>query len=209
LRGRLRTIGGWLLAVALLLGLAGCDQTKKPAFRGVDISGAPFGQRLALHDHNGRAVTLETFKGKVVVVFFGYTHCPDVCPTTLSDIAAAFKLMPQGLPDKVQVLFVSVDPERDTPAVLKAYVPYFHPSFLGLHGSLEEVAQAARDFRIVYRKHVEPGADGYLVDHSAGSYVLDSHGRLRLYLPYGHKPQDIANDLSALFKAEGQEAGGA
>jgi protein SCO1/2 len=208
LQGNLRAIG-WLLAFTLALGLAGCDHTKKPAFRGVDISGAPFGQRLALHDHNGRAVTLDTFRGKLVVLFFGYTHCPDVCPTTLSDLAEAFKLMPKGLPDKVQVLFVSVDPERDTPEVLKTYVPYFHPSFLGLHGTPEQVAQAAREFRIVYRKHVEPGAEGYLVDHSAGSYVLDSRGRLRLYLPYGHAPQDIANDLMNLLKEEGQEAGGA
>lgn len=206
--GHLRTLG-WLLAVALLFVAAGCDQTKKPAFRGVDISGAPFGQRLDLHDHNGRAVSLDTFRGKLVVLFFGYTHCPDVCPTTLSDLAAAFKLMPTGSPDKVQVLFVSVDPERDTQEVLKAYVPYFHPSFLGLHGRPGEVAQAAKDFRIVYRKHVEPGADGYLVDHSAGSYVLDGRGRLRLYLPYGHKPQDIANDLSTLLQVDSQEAGGA
>lgn len=188
----------WLL---LALGLAGCDQPTKPAFRGSDISGSNFGLSLALHDHNGRAVTLETFRGKLVVLFFGYTHCPDVCPTTLSDMAEAFKLMPDGASDKVQVLFVSVDPERDTPEVLKAYVPYFHPTFLGLHGSPTQVAQAAKDFRIVYRRHVEPGASGYLVDHSAGSYVLDGHGRLRLYLPFGHTPQDIAHDLLTLLKA--------
>jgi len=191
----------WLLAVTLMLSLVGCDQPTRPAFRGSDISGSNFGLSLTLTDHNGRAVTLDTFKGKLVVLFFGYTHCPDVCPTTLSDMAAAFKLMPEGAPDKVQVLFVTVDPERDTAEVLKAYVPYFHPTFLGLRGSPEQVAQAAKEFRIVYRRHVEPGADGYLVDHSAGSYVLDSQGRLRLYLPFGHTPQDIANDLLALLKA--------
>lgn len=191
-----------LLALTLALILAGCDQAPKPAFRGSDITGANFGLRLDLADHNGRAVTLESFKGKLVVLFFGYTHCPDVCPTTLSDMAEAFKLMPAGASGKVQVLFVSVDPERDTPEVLKAYVPYFHPSFLGLHGSPEQVAQAAREFRIVYRRHVEPGAGGYLVDHSAGSYVLDGHGRLRLYLPFGHKPQEIADDLLTLLKAD-------
>jgi len=199
----------WLLAATLLLCWAGCDQPKQPAYSGSDITGANFGLRLALTDHNGRAVTLDTFRGKLVVLFFGYTHCPDVCPTTLTDMAEAFKLMPKGAPERVQVLFVTVDPERDTPEVLKAYVPYFHPTFLGLHGSQEQVAQAAKDFRIVYRKHVEPGASGYLVDHSAGSYVLDSHGRMRLYLPFGHTPQDIANDLLALLKTDGLEAGGA
>lgn len=191
----------WLIALSLALSLSGCDQAPKPAFRGSDISGANFGQRLALTDHHGRAVTLESFRGKVVVLFFGYTHCPDVCPTTLSDMAEAFKLMPDGAADKVQVLFVSVDPERDTQEILKVYVPYFHPSFLGLLGSSEEVAQVAKEFRIVYRKHVEPGATDYLVDHSAGSYVLDTHGRPRLYLPFGHTPQDIANDLLILLKA--------
>ncbi len=192
----------WLIALSLALSLSGCDQAPKPAFRGSDISGANFGQRLALIDHNGRAVTLESFRGKVVVLFFGYTHCPDVCPTTLSDMAEAFKLMPDGVSDKVQVLFVSVDPERDTQEILKAYVPYFHPSFLGLRGSPEQVAQVAKEFRIVYRKHVEPGATDYLVDHSAGSYVLDGHGRPRLYLPFGHTPRDIANDLLILINAE-------
>lgn len=192
----------WLTLLLLVLSVAGCEQPVQPIYRGSDITGSNFGLKLALNDHNGRAVTLETFKGKVVVLFFGYTHCPDVCPTTLSDIATAFKLMPEGAPDRVQVLFVTVDPERDTPEVLKAYVPYFHPTFLGLHGSAVQVAQSAREFRIVYRRHVEPGAEGYLVDHSAGSYVLDSQSRMRLYLPFGHKPEDIANDLMTLLKAE-------
>jgi protein SCO1/2 len=203
-----REVVRWLLVFALLLGLAGCDQPKPPTYRGSDITGADFGLHLALNDHNGRAVTLNTFRGKLVVLFFGYTHCPDVCPTTLTDLAEAFKLMPKGASDKVQVLFVTVDPERDSPEVLKSYVPYFHPSFLGLHGTPEQVAQVAKDFRIVYSKHVEPGASEYLVDHSAGSYVLDGHGRMRLYLPFGHSPQDIAKDLSALLKADGLEAGG-
>ena len=192
----------WLTVILLALSVAACEQPAQPIYRGSDITGSNFGLKLALNDHNGRAVTLDSFKGKVVVLFFGYTHCPDVCPTILSDIAAAFKLMPAGAPDKVQVLFVTVDPERDNPEVLKAYVPYFHPSFLGLHGSAAQVAQSAKEFRIIYRRHVEPGAEGYLVDHSAGSYVLDSQGRMRLYLPFGHKPEDIANDLMTLLKAE-------
>ncbi len=189
------------LALSLLLWIAGCGVGPSPEYKGTDIAGADFGKRLALTDHNGRAVSLETFQGKLVVSFFGYTHCPDVCPTTLLDMAQALKLMEPGVAGKVQVLFVSVDPERDTPETLKAYVPYFHPLFLGLHGTPEQVEAAAREFKVVYRKHVEPGATGYLVDHSAGSYVLDASGRLRLYLPFAHPPGDIAHDLSTLARA--------
>lgn len=195
---------GLFLALILfgLLGLAGCGGESEPLqFKGTDITGADFGRTLALTDHNGRRVSLETFRGKLVVLFFGYTHCPDVCPTTLSDMALAFKLMGPDAVDKVQVLFVSVDPERDTPEILKAYVPYFHGSFLGLYGTPEQVAVAANEFKVMYRKHVEPGATGYLVDHSAGSYVLDGNGRLRLYLPFAHPPQDIAQDLNTLLRA--------
>lgn len=184
------------------LTLLACERPVKPAFQGSDITGADFGRHLALNDHNGRRVDLNTFRGKLVVLFFGYTHCPDVCPTTLSDMAAAFELLPNGMPDKIQVLFVTVDPERDTPEVLRAYVPYFHPTFLGLHGDAEAVARAAREFRVVYRRH--GGDGGYLIDHSAGSYVLDAQGRLRLYLPFGQAPETIAQDLSTLFKGDSE-----
>lgn len=194
----LRLLGCLVLALALL----GCQRTvNEPSFTGTDITGADFGRQLALTDHHLRPVTLKTFQGRLVVLFFGYTHCPDVCPTTLSDMDAALKSMPPEAAAKVQVLFVTVDPERDTPEVLKAYVPYFNPTFLGLFGSESEVARVAKEFRIVYRRHVEPGASGYLVDHSAGSYVLDGQGRLRLYLPYGHPAADIAADLLALLEA--------
>lgn len=197
-----------LVGVALLVHLlAGCGDSALDV-KGRDITSssefqiaAKAGERhLALIDHNGRAVTLASFKGKVVVLFFGYTHCPDVCPTTLSDMAQAMKLLRPEEEAKVQVIFASVDPERDTPEILKAYVPFFHPSFLGLYGTPEQVAQAARDFKIVYRKHVEPGASSYLVDHSAGSYVLDQTGRLRLYLLFAMPPADIAHDLSVLLR---------
>jgi protein SCO1/2 len=190
-----------IVALVLALSLFGCGDRPLDV-RGSDITGADFGKRLALTDHNGRAVTLEDFRGKWVVLFFGYTHCPDVCPTTLSDMAQALKRLAPGVAERVQVLFVSVDPERDTPDTLKAYVPYFHPDFLGLYGSPSQVESAAREFKVVYRKHVEPGATGYLVDHSAGSYVLDREGRLRLYLPFGHSPADIAHDLTALSRSE-------
>ena len=189
----------WALAASLLL--AGCSEPEPSPFKGTDITGVDFGKALALRDHHGQPRTLEDFRGKLVVLFFGYTHCPDVCPTTLSDMAQAFKLLGPEAAAQVQVLFVTVDPERDTPAVLEQYVPYFHPSFLGLYGSAEEVARVAREFRVVYRKHTEPGASGYLVDHTAGSYVLDRQGRLRLFLPFAHPPQDIAHDLSRLLQA--------
>ncbi len=194
-------MGRLLLAGLLSLSaLAGCGGDG-PGFKGSDITGADFGKILALTDHNGRQVTLDSFRGKLVVLFFGYTHCPDVCPTTLSDMAQALKLLPPDVAAKVQVLFISVDPERDTADTLKAYVPYFHPSFLGLLGDTAQIQSAAREFQVVYRKHVEPGATGYLVDHSAGSYVLDGEGRLRLYLPFAQTPKDIAHDLAILGKA--------
>lgn len=198
-----------LFGLVFALGLAACDAGAPLDVKGTDIThAAEFKQvsgagerRLALKDHNGRPVTLASFKGKIVVLFFGYAHCPDVCPTTLSDMAQALKLLHPAEASKIQILFVSVDPERDTPETLKAYVPYFHPDFLGLYGTPEQVAQAAREFRVVYRKHVEVGATDYLVDHSAGSYVLDSKGVLRLFLPFAMPPTDIAHDLSTLLRA--------
>lgn len=196
----------------LVLFLTGCgaDASLPPLWdiKGTDISNsaafkfeADAGQILALVDHNSRPVSLDTFKGKHVVLFFGYTHCPDVCPTTLSDMAQAIELLGPEQAGKVQVLFVTVDPQRDTPEILKTYVPYFNPGFLGLHGTPEQIAKAAREFKIVYRKQVEPGASDYLIDHSAGSYVLDTQGRMRIYLPFATPPADIAHDLAVLMKA--------
>jgi protein SCO1/2 len=198
----------WFGCLVLALGLVACDAQAPLDVKGADIThAAEFkpvdgdgARRLALTDHNGRPVTLATFKGKVVVLFFGYTHCPDVCPTTLSDMAQALKMLRPEDASKIQVLFASVDPERDTPEILRSYVPYFHPDFLGLYGTPDQVARAAREFRVVYRKHVESGANDYLVDHSAGSYVIDAKGSLRLYLPFAIPPKDIAHDLSVLLK---------
>ncbi len=192
----------WLRALAVLLTLAlasACGPAKRTDFKATDITGADFGRQLALTDHNGVKRTLDDFKGKLVVLFFGYTHCPDVCPTTLADVAAALKTMPPADAERIQTLFVSVDPERDTPGMLKQFVPYFHPTFLGLHGTPDEIAAAAKEFRIHYRKHIEPGASDYLVDHTAGSYVLDRKGRLRLFQPYAQPPAEIAHDLTLLL----------
>ncbi len=187
------------LCLGLCLALLGCSQVERPDFRGTDISDQPFGRELRLTDHNGQMRTLDDFRGKVVVLFFGYTHCPDVCPTTLSDTAQAFSLLTPDEAARIQVLFVTVDPERDTPEMLRQYVPYFHTSFLGLHGDAEEVAEVTREFRVFYRKHQLPGATGYTVDHTAGSYGIDARGRLRLLMPFGHSPEDMAHDLRLLL----------
>jgi protein SCO1/2 len=189
-----------LTLILLLTLLAACGPGKRTDFKATDITGGKFGRHLELTDHNGIKRSLSDFRGKVVVLFFGYTHCPDVCPTTLSDTASALNLMAPGDAKKVQVLFVTVDPERDTPDILKEYVPYFHPDFLGLYGSKAETAAAANEFRIYYSKHTEPGAIGYLVDHTAGSYVLDRAGHIRLFLPYGQSPANIAHDLTLLLR---------
>lgn len=204
----MRTLTPRLSALVLLLltlGLVhGCsEQGPKPTYKGTDITGADFGRHLQLNDHDGRPRSLADFRGKIVVLFFGYTHCPDVCPTTLSDMAQALALLEPDQARRVQVLFVTVDPERDTPEMLKRYVTYFHPSFLGLHGTPESVARAAREFKVTYRRHTEPGATDYLIDHTAGSYVLDGQGRLRLYLPFAHPPADIAHDLALLMQSGG------
>lgn len=189
----------FLAALATLLGLSACAPGPQADFKGTDITGAEFGGALALTDHHGRPRTLTDFRGKLVVLFFGYTHCPDVCPTTLSDMAAALKRLPPEQATRVQVLFVTVDPERDTAELLRDYVPYFHPDFLGLRGSPAETLAAAKAFRIHYRKHVEPGATDYLIDHTAGSYVLDAEGRLRLFQPFAQPPEDLAHDLALLL----------
>jgi len=197
----IKSKGGWLaVAFVLLFTLAGCGPSKRADFKATDITGADFGHHLEMTDHNGVKRTLADFRGKLVVLFFGYTHCPDVCPTTLSDMAAALKLMTPDEAKQVQVLFVTVDPERDTPEMLKEYVPYFYPTFLGLYGTPAETAAAAKEFRIFYKKHAEAGPIGYLVDHTAGSYVLDRSGRLRLFQPYGQSPPDIAHDLKLLLQ---------
>lgn len=192
----------FLAALAALL-LLGCGRQEAQSFKGTDITGAPFGRRLALHDHDGRPATLERFKGKAVVLFFGYTHCPDVCPTTLSDLKAAMQLLGPETAARVQVLFVTVDPERDTPEVLRRYVPYFDPTFLGLGGTPTEVAEAAKEFKVFFAKQATTGAGGYLVDHTAGSYVIDPDGGIRLFWPYGMKAADMAHDLGQLLRRAG------
>ena len=187
------------LVVALFIVLAACSQ--KPEFKNVDITGSTaFGKDFSLLDPDGKTRTLADFKGKVVVMFFGYTQCPDVCPTTLTEMQQVMVLMgPQA--DKVQVLFVTVDPERDTAAILKQYVPAFDPRFLGLRpadqAALERVT---KDFKIYYKKVPGTSPGSYTMDHTAGSYAFDPDGHLRLYIKHAQGPETLAHDLKELLK---------
>ena len=182
--------------VACLLAACSPDAQK---FKSIDITGAGYAKGFALADHNGAQRTLADFKGKVVVVFFGFTQCPDVCPTALADLAEVKRLLgPQG--DKLQGLFVSVDPERDTPEVLKAYMTNFDPGFLALRPTAEQLPEVAKAFKIFYKKVEGPTPTSYTMEHSAGSYVFDPQGRVRLYTRQAVGAQGLAEDLALLLK---------
>ena len=184
---------------ALLVAITACSP--KPEFKNIDITGSSaFGKDFSLVDPDGNVRTLADFKGKVVVMFFGYTQCPDICPTTLTEMQQVMTLMgPQS--DKVQVLFVTVDPARDTAAILKQYVPAFDPRFLGLRpaddAALEKVA---KDFKIYYKKVPGTSPGSYTMDHTAGSYAFDPQGHLRLYIKHAQGPETLAHDLKELLK---------
>jgi protein SCO1/2 len=187
-----------LAAVLVALAVAACGPAS-PKFKGSDVTGAGFGRDFRLTDQNGKTRTLADFRGKAVVIFFGYTQCPDFCPTTLSELAAAMKELGADA-GRVQVLFVTVDPERDTREVLAHYVPAFDPSFLGLYGDAAATAEVAKEFKIIYQKQPgrEPGS--YTLDHSAGTYIFDPEGRLRVYETYGPGPDVYAHDLREVLK---------
>jgi protein SCO1/2 len=177
------------------LALAGCDVA--PRFRSADITGADYGKSIELPDTSGRVRHLEDFRGKAVVLFFGFTQCPDVCPTTLADIAGVLKTLGPDA-DRVQVLFVSVDPERDTPELLDKYVRAFDPRIVALRGDLPATQRTAKEFKIYFEKRKQ--GDTYTVDHSAQSYVLDAQGRLRLLVRHDRIAQDLPDDLRAILK---------
>lgn len=183
------------LALGALVLAAGCDSG--PKFKSTDITGADYGKVLELTDHNGKPRKLEDFRGKVVIVFFGFTHCPDFCPTTLAELAQAIKSLGPDA-ERVQVLFVSVDPERDTQDALAKYVPAFDPRFLGLYGDMEATRRAAKEFKIFFEKR--KSGDSYQVDHSAQSYVIDPQGRLRLFVRHDRISSDLPDDLKALLR---------
>jgi protein SCO1 len=189
-------------AVALaVLALAACDASP-PKFRSTDITGADYGRTLELNDFDGKPRRLQDFRGKAVVLFFGYTHCPDVCPTTLADLAQAMRQLGKDA-ERVQVLFVTVDPERDTAEALKRYVTAFDPHFLGLRGDPEATRRAAKEFKIYYEKHAGGAPGAYSMDHSAQSYVIDPQGRLRLFVRQDRIAQDLVPDLRTLLRQAG------
>ncbi|NNG25602.1 SCO family protein [Telluria aromaticivorans] len=187
-----------VMTVAVLA--AGCDKlsNKTPTFNNTDVTGLDYAKGFSLTDHNGKPRTLQDFKGKLVVLFFGYTQCPDVCPTTMAEMAAVMKELGPSAKD-VQVLFVTLDPERDTRELLAAYVPAFHPSFIGLYGDMEATARTAKEFKLFYAKvpGTEPGS--YTVDHMAGSYVFDRDGKLRLFVRHNGGPGPLTADLRQLL----------
>ena len=186
-------------AALLLFGLAACTPDPQPlSLKGTDISSADFGQPFTLTGQDGKPHALGDYQGKAVALFFGYTHCPDICPTTMLEYQQVMKLLGKDS-DRVQVLFVSIDPQRDTPQVLAGYVPFFDKRFMGLTGSAEQVAKVAAQYKIVAQRQ-DRADGGYTMDHSAGSYLFDTAGKLRVYVPYGTPAADIAHDLQQLLR---------
>lgn len=189
----------WLaLTICFGLMLGACSKQAEK-FVNTDLTGLEYARDFSLIDQNGQPRTLADFKGKAVVLFFGYTQCPDVCPTTMFEMS---KVMTQlgPLADRVQVLFVTVDPERDTQELLAAYVPNFDKRFLGLYGNAEATAKVAKEFKVFYQKSPGKTPDSYTMDHTAASYVFDPEGRIRLYVQYGQKTDAIVHDLKILLQ---------
>lgn len=198
-----------LLSIALFI--AGCDRPGtessgdmkfspvQTVFKNTDVTGLDYAKDFALIDHNGKSRTLMDFRGKVVLVFFGYTHCPDVCPTTMAEMAGVMKELGKDA-DRVQVLFVTLDPARDTQALLSKYVPAFDSRFLGLRGDQAATEKTAKEFKIFFQKVDGKTSDTYTIDHTAGSYVFDAKGRVRLFIRHGQGPAPIAHDLAILLK---------
>ena len=196
-RGALRVLGAFG-AATLTFTLSACKGESKPKFQGVDVTGAEYAKDIPLTDVNGKKRSLKDFSGKVVAVFFGYTQCPDVCPTTLQELLEVKQALGAD-GSKLQAVFVSLDPERDTPEVLKAYLANFDESFVGLHGTPDEIAAVAKDFKIFFKKVPGKTEGTYTLDHSAGTYLYDPQGRLRVYERYGAGPQLLTQDVKALL----------
>lgn len=184
---------------AAVLALGACGQKMEPvAFQNTDVTGLAYGRDFSLHDHNGKLRTLTDFRGKAVVVFFGFTQCPDVCPTTMMEMSNVMQALGPDA-DRVQVLFITVDPERDTAELLSQYVPAFDKRFLGLRGDLAETDKVAKEFKVFYQKVPGKTPGSYTMDHTAGSYVFDPQGRIRLFIRHGQGVESIAHDLKILL----------
>jgi protein SCO1 len=194
------------MVLAIGASLLGCDWLKpsepKPTFKSIDITGAEYARTLNLTDHHGKPRTLEDFKGKVSVVFFGYTQCPDVCPGTMAELAQIKKTLGKD-GERLQGIFVTVDPKRDTPQILKSYMTNFDPSFVALYGTPEQTKAAAQEFKVFYATSPGKTETSYTVDHTAGSFVFDSRGKVRLFVRYGSGAEALAADLKVLLAEKG------
>jgi protein SCO1/2 len=190
----------FLIWLCCLLALTACEkpQTPKVPFANTDITGLDYAKGFSLTDHNGKPRTLADFKGKVVGVFFGYTHCPDVCPTTLSELAGIKKALGSEA-ERLQVLFITLDPERDTPELMAGFVPAFDSSFLGLWGEQAVIDKVAKDFKVFAQKVPSKDGKSYTIDHTAGSYVFDDQGRIRLFVRHGQGGDGLQKDLQRLL----------
>jgi protein SCO1 len=198
---RVNSVAVWTAALVMLCCLlAACNNTAKPVFLSTDITGANFGADFKLADHSGAIRTLADFKGKAVVIFFGYTNCPDACPTTMANIAAAMRRLGDNA-KRVQVLFVTIDPEHDTPELLRQYVSSFDPMFLGLSGDIETTKKTAGEFKTFYQKQMAAMPEHRSVDHSTGTYIYDPKGRLRLYVTNEKGADVFAHDLAELLRS--------
>jgi protein SCO1 len=191
--------GTWFVAASgAAVFMSACSENK-PSFVSIDVTGADYAKDFALTDHNGQARSMKDFAGKVVVIFFGFTQCPDVCPTSMAELAEIKKLL-GAKGDKLQGLFVTIDPQRDTPEVLKAYMANFDPTFLALYTTPEKLVGLAKDYKVYYKKVDGKTPTSYTMDHSAGSFVYDTKGALRLYTRYGTGAKPLAQDIEVLLK---------
>jgi len=190
----------FLLWLCCVLALTACEKSQSPKvpFANTDITGLDYAKGFALTDHNGKPRTLADFKGKVVVVFFGYTQCPDVCPTTLSELASIKKALGSEA-ERLQVIFITLDPQRDTPELMAGFVPAFDSSFLGLWGEQAVIDKVAKDFKVFAQKVPSKDSKSYTIDHTAGSYVFDDQGRIRLFVRHGQGGDGLQKDLQRLL----------
>ena len=198
-RNALKLMAAYAMTTSAVVVSSACSK-KGPDFIAIDLTGADYAKDFALTDQNGRSRSLKEFAGKVVVLFFGYTHCPDVCPTSMAEMAEVKRLLCRD-GERLQGLFVTVDPERDTPAVLKAYIANFDPTFLALYTTPEKLKMLAKEYRIYYKKVAGPTPDSYSIDHSTGCYVYDPRGKLRLYTRYGSGAAALASDIRLLLNS--------
>ena len=188
-----------LLAGLAMAPLHGCKQPEAAqSFKSTNVTGIDSGKDFRLTDHLGQLRTLSDFKGKIVVLFFGYTHCPEACPNTLTELALVMKRLGPDA-DKVQVLFITLDPERDTQAILAQFVPSFNPKFIGLYGTPAQIAETAKEYRLFYSKEPGKSPGNYTLDHSVGTYIYDQSGRLRLHAAYGQGVDALVHDIKLLL----------